>query len=353
MLTELNRYGAVGTKVRAMFGRRLHYADFAKLADMHAIPEALAYLKSHPACAQALVNVTPSELGRDTLEIAFRRQLREEYCQIMHYFPKEDHFLLRYQTVYVEVEQLMYFFKLFQIGRQAEYTFNLPAYFTRYSQIQYAALASVTNYAGFLEAVRHTDFYPQLARLTHSDGSFPDFTAIDMVMRSYFYRTTIKRMAKQYRGQTYDILRESIGSQADLLNVTHIFRIRHYYPNLLDDIFHYLIPVNYHLRPATVKALYQAPTTDDAFSILRATPYGKHFDRYAFPHMEGYYYQYLYDFNSRQMRTGMPTLYMPIAYLHLRELECLNLIRILECVRYGIPAHEALSYVRGLTGTQL
>ena len=46
---ELMKYSAVATKIRAMESRLLSNEDFAKLAAMENVPQAVAYLKKIPA----------------------------------------------------------------------------------------------------------------------------------------------------------------------------------------------------------------------------------------------------------------------------------------------------------------
>ena len=49
-----------------------------------------------------------------------------------------------------------------------------------------------------------------------------------------------------------------------------------------------------------------------------------------------------YRFNQRQLRAAVPTIYTPMAYLGLKEIELRNIISIIECIRYGV---EPRSYV--------
>ena len=198
-----------------------------------------------------------------------------------------------------------------------------------------------------LEAVGNTRYYGALSRLPADESGFPDYTSVEMIMRNHYYLALMDMVEKRYRGGTYQLLREAVGSQADIINLTIIMRARRFFPERLDAVIPMLLPIRYKLTPAFVNKLYTADTTEDAEALLRTSPYGKVFTVQQLTHIEDYYYQFLYEFNRRILSGGIPTVYTPSAYLSLRDVELNTLTAAIECIRYGIQPAQAPAYMFG------
>ena len=166
-------------------------------------------------------------------------------------------------------------------------------------------------------------------------------------MRNHYYRALMDMVEKRYRGDTCKLLREAVGTQADMINLTIIMRVRRYFPEQLDAVIPMLLPVRYKLTPAFINKLYTTKTAEAAEELLRASPYGKVFTAYQLNHIEDYYYQFLYEFNRRILAGGIPNVYTPSAYLSLRDVELKTLTAAIECVRYGIKPAQAPTYMFG------
>ena len=53
-------YGALATKAKAMYGKRLRFADFEKMAAMGSEADVLAYLRQQPGWHQAAARIQPA-----------------------------------------------------------------------------------------------------------------------------------------------------------------------------------------------------------------------------------------------------------------------------------------------------
>ena len=52
-----------------------------------------------------------------------------------------------------------------------------------------------------------------------------------------------------------------------------------------------------------------------------------------------------YRFDLRQLRAAQPTVYTPIAYLGLKEIELRNIISIIECIRYKVAPERYITLI--------
>jgi V/A-type H+-transporting ATPase subunit C len=347
VIGALIQYGAVATKVKAMYANRLTAEDFAKIAKLRRVPDVVSFLKEHPGWRGAF-DGSFDETRRGPLETGLRRYLSSEYMRILHFLDREDRFIVYDRVLRTEMEQIMLFLRYARAGRPSDYRPDLPAFFERHSRIRYDSLTKAVTYEDMLAAVKDTGFYAALARLTPEEEGFPDYTSVEMVMRNHYYRALMDMVGTRYRGGDQELLRRAVGSQADMINITIILRVRKFFPDRLDSVIPLLLPVQYKLTPAFVHRLYSAKTDEAAAALLRESPYKNVFAAHDFAHIEDYYYQFLYDFNRRLLSSGVPSVYTPAAYLNLREVELKNLTTAIECVRYGIQPTEAPTYLFGV-----
>jgi vacuolar-type H+-ATPase subunit C/Vma6 len=157
-----------------------------------------------------------------------------------------------------------------------------------------------------------------------------------VLLRSTYYSTLYHYSSKHYEGETKKVLLRSVGEQVDLLNVTHILRLKKYFPG--DS--HYissLFPFNYRLKPEFIQAMMEARDVDAVFTLLASSPYAAMFADRDVPQLEVYAQRAFARFNHRQLTSGTPSVYTAIAYLNLKELEMKALVNDIERVKYGAP----------------
>ena len=78
---------------------------------------------------------------------------------------------------------------------------------------------------------------------------------------------------------------------------------------------------------------------------MKSGPYGALFRSIQPTGLEAYLYTMQYRFNLRQLRAAQPTVYTPVAYLGLKEIELRNIISIIECIRYGVPPERYITLI--------
>lgn len=351
MISQLIEYGAVATKVKAMYAKRLMPEDFQRIASLGKVSDVVSFLKGHPGWRGALRGQF-DESRRGPLEAELRHFLLDEYLRILRYIGREDRFIMYNSILLTEMEQIMLFLRYARAGRAADYRFEAPPFFTRHSRIHFDILSKASTYEGMLAAVRDTSFYAPLARLPLSDDGFPIYTEVEVVMRSHYFRELMDMVEARYRGRTLSLLKESVGMEVDLINITTIMRVRRFSHGNADDVLPMLLPVRHKLKPAFINQLYMAPSDEEALALLRSSPYGKVFSAHDFTHIEEYYYQYLYEFNRKAITSGTPSIYTPVAYLSLRQVELKNLVNSIEFVRYGVQSYHVPDFLFGVPHAQ-
>lgn len=339
-------YEALTAKVKAMYGKRLRTADYVRMAGLSGVDEVYADLRQHPVWGPAVHRLSgESRFGRARLEAALRNQVREEYVRLSAFIPRRDRALMEFPILRSELDGLLYTLTRLRAGR-AGAPEPLPTSFIRHSKTDEDALARCTDYQGMLEAARQSIFYQPLLRLRTPTGEPPEYTAAEAALRRVYLDHMLDLIQKRYEGDARAVLRGSIGTQVDMLNIMHLLRLKQFFPEE-DDFLKVLVPYHYKLRPDQVRAMCSAGTPDQVLEVVEGTPYANIFRGVQVADLERLYSQTLFRLSRRQLMLGRPSVYSAVAFLNLRELELKELITVVETVKYQAPYDSRFASLLG------
>lgn len=341
------RYGALSAKVRAMYGKRLRFSDFERMAAMPSEQSVLEYLRGQGGWTAA-VNALDATgyVGRVELEEALRQQLWKEYRGLSHFVPRDDKVLVAFPVRLAELEDIMTALRRLKAAGRTK---PMPA--SRYEQVESKvdrrALAACTDYDGLVAATAGSIYHDPLLHVrSNTAGELPDYATAEALLRSTYFSHMYRLIHKNSGGETKKALLHAFGEQVDLLNVIHILRLKTYFPG---DSRYYsaLFPFNYRLRPEKIKALCDADGPEAVLALLQDTPYAGAAEARDVSGVEDWYRREFYRFNKRQLVTGQPSLYTAMSYLNLKEMEFKMLVNVIESVKYGAAYDEDLARLIG------
>lgn len=330
-------YGALTTKAKAMFGRRLRFADFAHMAALRSEGELLEYLRTQPGWSGAVSRLEGGYVGRVELENALRDQVRSEYLSLLHFAPREDKALLSFPVRLTEQDLILDALRRLHSGGYYKGP-SLPPAVSLPLQVDEKALKACTSYDGLAAAAAGSIYASILRHLTPSGGGLPDFTTAEALLRAAYFAHMYRLVHKNYAGETKQVLLRGLGEQVDLLNLIHILRLKSYFPDVGSDLYlTVLFPFNYRLRPAFLQQLCAAPDAQSVFALLGESPYAGCFTDVEVAEVEDFYRRAFYTFNRRQLTAGAPSVYTAVAYLNMKDSEMRCLVNVVESVKYGVP----------------
>jgi vacuolar-type H+-ATPase subunit C/Vma6 len=341
-------YGGIYAKVRAMYGKRLGPKDFAFLASRKSVSEIVSFLKEHPGWSEALKSINPAFIHRAELEEVIRNGVTDECVRIYKFMGKEDNPLMRLIEEKRETEEILSFMRCYNAGAPQKYQCRLPEYFRKHFPIDFDKFPACVDFEQFLRLISSSAYYEPIARLPREAGKAPDYTLSQVAMYTHYFTRVFDVIERDYSGVAKNALLEGLGAEVDLMNIVSIIRIKQYFPEMNDTIISYLIPINHRLSPVFIRSLYSATSVSDIYRLLGESPYGKLFAGNDFKHAEDYSAMHLYSFNKRMLSSTAPSVYTPLAYIYLKENEVTNIVKIIECVRYGITLEEAGVFLAGL-----
>lgn len=346
MITSYMKYGALSAKVRAMYGKRLRADDFEHMATLGGPQDVMESLRAQPGWTAAVADLSADRcyVGRVELEAALRRQLSHDYGALIHFVPRVDKDIVSFPVRLAELSEIMNALRRLKSGTGDAGGPSAPEYASA-MKIDRAAMRTCISYASLVNAAKGSIYHIPLASLRpDQSGGPPDYAVVEAILQAAYYSYLYKVVHQNYAGETQRVLLRAFGEQVDLLNLIHLLRIKTYFPG--EAAFHAtLFPFSYKLTEDKLKALSAAAGREEFFALLEGTPYAKALD--GLPQtaagLEAYYRSALYRFNKRQLTSGEPSVYTAVAYLNLKELELQALIRLIECVKYGVDYDDAFA----------
>lgn len=339
-----NAYVAISAKVRAMYGGRMTAEDYRLLMEKKTLPEAAAFLQSHRGYSRGLAGLRTAGIRREALENALREVYIQEYQRIFSTLSLEDKALLRFPVYRAEWDAILTAMGRLNSSRQVEVAAIWTGTLQKNSKLKLAQLKLADSFQDIVEAAEDTIYASALER-SAVQMETPSTAFVDNMMQVTYFAHLYKVLSAKYSGQVKTIIKQSLDQETDLLNLVQFLRLKKHFSE--EDIRRYSFPLpcSHRLGRAHIQALLNAPDYESAFHLVCDGPYGKIFRSISPTGLEAYLYTLQFKFNQRQLRAAVPTVYTPIAYLTLKEIELRNIISIIECIRYEIKPDSYVTLI--------
>lgn len=333
-------YTAVAAKVRAMYGCRMTPEDYHQLMSKQSISEAASFLQVHPGYRRELSGMSVAGIHREQLENALRSTYRNEYRRIFRFLAGEDKELLRFPIYRAEKEAILTAMRRLSSQHMLEPEATWAPMLAAKSHLHLSELRQAEHFRQIADAARDTIYASALSRSISADGREPSMAFVDNILLVTYYAHLYKVLARNYAGDTKKLLKKSLDEETDLLNLVLFLRLRQHFSQEDVQLYSFPLPCSPKLSQSYIQQLLSAENYDAALDLVENGPYGALFRSIQPTGLEAYLYTMQYRFHLRQLRAAQPTVYTPIAYLGLKEIELRNIISIIECIRYGVaPEH--------------
>lgn len=328
-------YHAVSAKVHALYGCRMTSEDYRQLMAKKNLSEAATFLQSHRGYRQQLASLNSSNIHREALENALRTAYVEEYRRIFSFMQMNDKELMRFPIYRAEQDAILTAMRHLTSTNMLEPVPTWDAVLRKKSTLDLAALQTATTFPEIAHAAENTIYGSALQRILVGESKTPTPAFVDNMMQVAYFSRLYKIVSKNYAGDTKKIIQRALNHETDLLNLVQFLRLKKHFPAKDVQLYSFPLPCSAKLRKEYIQQLISTPDYDTAFQMILDGPYGKLFRSISPSGVEAYLYTQQYNFSRHQLRAADPTVYTPIAYLTLKEIELRNIISIIECIRYG------------------
>lgn len=344
-MRDVIRYSGIVTKIHAMKAGLLKQEDYEKMASLGTVTDVVSYLKTKKAYAGLLNQMDDSLYHRGNLEKVLVQSLYEDYTRLYRFASQRQKSFLKLFMKRYEVALINHCLRT--VFNHYEVTFDLDykrPFFDKYSDIRIDRLITSRNIFDLVENLKGTEYYKPLSQIR--DSGADTLFDYDLALNLYYFSAMWKQRKEILSKKDLLVFTNNLGTEIDLLNLQWIYRAKKYYHLQPAQIYAMLIPIQYRLSAGQIKALAEAPGTEEFFHVLNtSTSYGKkhHFDEdHQVETMVGKWLTKLFVTASKKRPYSLAVLH---TYLFLKEKEIDKITTMMECIRYGLAEQEVLAYI--------
>lgn len=341
---------ACGTKARVMSGRLLKDNVFWELLNADNLTDIATRLHEMEGYKPYLENIFSKEIRRRNLEPVLKVIPLEETAKFRSYLTgTRKAFLCTWLDRY-EADNIKAVIRWQLSGKKERDTFRGRLLDIPGSSVPYDVLMSARDTVEFLESLKESPFYDVLKDPLENviaggpANPFPAEIALDIYSLTRLYRTTLELDAYDRKN-----LLPLVGSIVDITNLYWVYRGRRYFDMAPEELMNRLLPCHYKISLAYLKEMARAASIEELYSLMCAAPfYGAGLPQ-KLPDDELMLecaLQRCYLMAARRiLAKGEPSFHTAAAYLFLRELEIIDIITIIEDVRYDYDRRKAAIYL--------
>lgn len=330
-------YSGITTKVRAMKGKLIQPEEYATLASMGSVGEAVSYLKQFPAYADVFQDCDEQQIHRREIESLLTNSLYHDFSKLYHFANLEQRKFLDLYFMHYEITLLKTCVESAYSNTVISLNLRLfQNFFSQHSDLNLVELGTCTNMDELLNSLRNSRYYSTLHAIHEAgDANLFDYeTSLDL----HYFNSIWKAKDKILKGKERELITTAFGSQIDLLNLQWIYRSKKFYRMTPVEIYALIVPINYRIKKETLTKLVECETTEELISLFEQTPYARTYHPQNGDNLsiEAVYSRLLNQIYSGASRHEPYSIASINNYLYQKEREMERIIRIVESIRYGI-----------------
>ncbi len=341
------QYSGINARVKALLGKTLEEEDYRNLLALDSVQDIFDYLYENTYYHQSLADLAGKEMHRRELERTLKKKFIDDYEIIFHYLSGPAGKFLRGLFDKFKIDDLKMLLRTILIEHDLDYLKENLLYLGVHNGINIDELTAIRDYSDLLSAFKNTIFHDTLERFEDRYQDNKNLFPVEMTLDfQYFLR--LKKLADKLNKKDFQIVKDLLGTQVDLLNINWVYRIKRFYDLSSEEILNYTLPFHYRLKEEDLRSLARVDDADEIFDLLSGTTYDKVFtalkrDRSIV--FEKYFLSYLLKKARRWVVKGNFNIGTIMGFLFIKEYEIRDIITIVEGVRYSLSADEIHDYI--------
>ncbi len=343
MLSDVIRYSGSYAKVRTMAGKLLSDEDYDALLAKTTVGDVAAYLKNNTEYHDALKNISETDIHRGELEGILQEEKDKASVKLFKYEKGINANFYQVFVIRYEIELLKEMLRLLENDMLHTFKSSINPYYKKHMSYDAQRLALSRSAGQFADNLYGSPYYDIITRFI-ANREHLDIFNLEMTLDVHYFTRAWKLIRRNLRGRDQRIVSESFGTEIDILNIMWILRCKKYFGTPKELIYAFVIPYRYRLSRETLVALVEAGSVEELYAVLEKHPYKQVFADDAL-FTEQYFYQYVHKMHKK-MSVLMPYSVMTtIAYIHAKETEINNIVKIIEGIRYKMDMKEIEKYL--------
>ncbi len=327
---------AVLAKARAKFGKRLTEKDYNNLLNANSVAEIMSYLKSYTHYSEALRDVNERDVHRGRLEMLLRQHIFYEFDSLCRYDSKMSIGFSAYVVEKTEIEQIMRFLTLLNTSSTEKFIYQYPAYFSKHTELDLQRLALARNYDEFLDVLSKTKYSQILSKYKPDENNLLPISDIENELYTEIFSRLKKNIIKRTSGTERKEIMDFFTTINDYNNFSRILRLKKYYNLSPEQIKRNLLSPFSSISEKIIDKMCRAESSGEVFSIMQETHTGKMIEQIGYVYASDISPRVKYKLARRNMFFSNNPSVVMISYMFLAETELMNIISLIEGIRYNL-----------------
>lgn len=334
---------AVLTKARSKYGRRLTEKDYTGLLACQSVAEVMSYLKSYTHYSAALRDINERDVHRGRLETMLRQELFYEFDSLCRYDSSVSAGFSQYVIQNIEIEQIIRFLTLLSSNSTEKFIYQFPAYFSKHTEIDIDRLANAKNYQEFLNVLSKTKYIDILSKYTPDNKGRLPISDIETSLFECVLTDMQSLIKKKTQGEERRELLEMFSTLVDYNNFSRILRLKKYFNLSPEDIKKSLLTPFCDIKPVALEMMCKAESSAEVFSVMQTTHEGKLINKIGYVYASDISPRVKYKLAKKNMYFSNCPAVVMISYMFAAEIELMNVISLIEGVRYNLDSKKIQS----------
>ncbi len=336
---SLISYSGISTKIRAMERWRISDAQFAQMAALESVPEAVHFLMKFPPYEEIFKGLEEKDLHRGMIEQQLNLTQYQDFAKLYKFANQKQRSFLGLYFMHYEIDILKTCLRNIAGNREQQQDLSLfDEFFNRHSKVNLERLSECRSIDEFIENMKESPYYGVLSALRAKGGA--TLPACENAMDMLYFKGMWKAKDKYLSGKERRTIEDCFGTRMDMLNIQWIYRCKKYYNLSAGDIYAVIIPVNLHLTKEDIRAMAEADSPEKVYGLIGSTWYGrldimKEDSEQGLEKLSREFIDRIYQITGRKEPYSIASLN---SYLYFKEREIERIITTIEQIRYGVAS---------------
>ena len=327
---------AVLAKARAKYGRHLTDRDYSSIVACQSVAEVMVYLKSHTHFSSALSEVNERDVHRGRLEMLLRQDQFYEFDSLCRYDSSMSEGFSKYVVEKTEVEQIIRFLILLNSNSTEKFIFQFPAFFAKHTSLDINKLANARDYEEFLNALSGSAYYDILKIYKPDQKDMLPVSDMENKLYAYVLGNMLELIKKKAKGTERQELLQMFHTINDYSIFSKILRLKKYY-NLSPEVIRTnLLPEYCDLSPKIIDKMCAAESSAEVFKIMQSKGCGRLISKIGYTYASDISPRVQYRLAKKNIHFSNNPSVVMISYMFLAETELMNIICLIEGIRYQL-----------------
>lgn len=338
---------SVLSKARAMYGKRMRDKNYDELLACRNTVDIVSYLKRKTSYASALSSINENSAHRFDIEQKLKYKLFVDFESLGRYDISVGEHFFEYIITRAEIEQLMHSLMLLAAGKSGEYIHTIPEFFYSHTKVDLVSLKNIKSYDEFLTTVKKSYYYKILLPFKPAKGERINLTGIETALYNYLYEIVFGIIKKYVKGSAKKELMEFFNDYIDLNNLIRIVRMRKFYDLSAEYISSGLTKYG-SFSDYQLKAFINSPSDKQMMSDMKSTKLGRKWFSKGLDIIDKVPINMRYNWCKHNIRFSISPPIVLISYIFLKEIEILNIINVIEGIKYRMPSEKIKQMLIGV-----